>query len=219
MTKIIFTILFGVAFQFVFGQSELKNDFDQSVGHLKSGNYKVAVNGFSEVLAKATDVDLKKFCLIYRAFSYNGLDEFDKAIADLDKAVELDPDDLATYTDRGKTKGYINDLEGAKKDFLFVLTRDTVGDQAKAAYHYLGKISYAEKHFEQSIRYFNKLIALVPRDSDAYFTRAAAKGMISDLAGSIEDYSKAIGIDPDFAEAYANRGVAKINLLTRNGNI
>ena len=40
-----------------------------------------------------------------------------------------------------------------------------------------------------------------------------------DVAGSIKDYDKAIEINPSYMEAYANRGVAKINMLTTKGNI
>ena len=40
-----------------------------------------------------------------------------------------------------------------------------------------------------------------------------------DSQGSIKDYDKAIELNPDYKEAYANRGVAKINLLTTGGNI
>jgi len=177
------------------------------------------VDGFSNLLTKATDDKLKKYCFIYRAFSYNGLDDFTNAIADLDKAIDLDPNDLASYTDRGKTKAYAKDLEGAKKDFLFILTKDSTGGQAEAAFYYLGKIAYQEGQFEQSIKYYDKLLALVPNDSEAYFNRAAAKGMIMDVAASIKDYDKAIELNPSYMEAYANRGVAKINLLTTKGNI
>ena len=38
-------------------------------------------------------------------------------------------------------------------------------------------------------------------------------------AESIKDYDQAILLDSTYKEAYANRGVAKINLLTKNGNI
>jgi hypothetical protein len=52
-----------------------------------------------------------------------------------------------------------------------------------------------------------------------FINRGAAKDMIMDPAGSIKDYDKAIQLDPDYSEAYANRGVAKINLLRKNGSI
>lgn len=219
MHKFIITFLISLTVLLSYGQAELKNDFDKAKEFLKSENYQKAVNSFSNVLAKATDDKLKKYCFIYRAFSYNGLNDFKNAITDLDKAIELDPNDLASYTDRGKTKAYANDLDGAKKDFLFILAKDSTGGQAEAAFYYLGKIAYSEGHFEQSIKYYDKLLALVPKDSEAYFNRAAAKGMIMDVAGSIKDYDKAIEFNPNYMEAYANRGVAKINMLTTKGNI
>lgn len=219
MTKIILTFLICLTVQLSYGQAELKNDFDKAKEFLKSESYKKAVDAFSKVLAKATDDKLKKYCFIYRAFSYNGLNDFKNAIEDLDKAIELDPSDLASYTDRGKTKAYAKDLDGAKKDFLFILTKDSTGGQAEAAFYYLGKIAYSEGQFELSIKYYDKLLALAPKDSEAYFNRAAAKGMIMDVAGSIKDYDKAVEINPNYMEAYANRGVAKINMLTVKGNI
>jgi tetratricopeptide (TPR) repeat protein len=219
MHKFILTFLFGLTVQIALGQAELKSDFDKAVKLLKSENYKKAVDAFSNVLTKATDDKLKKYCFIYRAFSYNGLNDFKNAITDLDKAIELDSNDIASYTDRGKTKAYAKDLDGAKKDFLFILTKDSTGRQAEAAFYYLGKIAYSEGQFEQSIKYYDKLLNLVPKDSEAYFNRAAAKGMIMDVTGSIKDYDKAIELNPNYMEAYANRGVAKINLLTSKGNI
>ena len=41
----------------------------------------------------------------------------------------------------------------------------------------------------------------------------------ADLDGSIKDYDQAIQLKPNYAEAFANRGVAKINLLITRGNI
>jgi tetratricopeptide (TPR) repeat protein len=219
MHKFIFTIIIGLTVQIANGQAELKNDFNKAKELLKSESYKKAVDAFSNVLAKSTDDKLKKYCFIYRAFSYNGLNDFKNAITDLDKAIELDPNDLASYTDRGKTKAYAKDFEGAKKDFLFILTKDSTSGQAEAAFYYLGKIAYQEGQFEQSIKFYDRLLSLAAKDSEAYFNRAIAKGMTMDVVGSLKDYDKAIELNPNYMEAYANRGVAKINLLTSKGNI
>jgi tetratricopeptide (TPR) repeat protein len=219
MHKVIITFLFGFLSQIGYGQAELQSDFDKGVKLLKSEDYKKAIAAFSDVLKKATDPQLKKFCYIYRAFSYNGLDDFKNSIPDLDKAIELDPTDLASYTDRGKTKAYTNDLAGAKKDFLHILTEDSVDEQGQAAFYYLAKIEYKLGNFSSSIAYYDKIISLITNDPELYFNRGAAKGMLMDSEGSIKDYDKAIVLNPNYMEAYANRGVAKINLLTTKGNI
>lgn len=219
MHKFILTLIIGLTFQFAHGQAELKSDFDKAVKLLQSNNYRKAVDAFSDVIKKATDKELKKFCFIYRAFSYNGLDDFKNAITDLDNAIELDPSDLASYTDRGKTKAYANDLDGAKKDFLFILAKDSIGEQGQAALYYLAKIEYQLSKFQNSIGYYDKLIQLTSNDPELYFNRGAAKGMLMNSEGAIKDYDKAIELKPNYMEAYANRGVAKINLLTTKGNI
>ena len=218
-SKLILSFLICLTIQFAHGQAELKGDFDKAVKFLQSENYIKAVDAFSNVLTKATDDKLKKYCFIYRAFSYNGQSDFENAIADLDEAIKLDPNDLASYTDRGKTKAYIKDFDGANKDFLFILTKDSTGEQGEAAFYYLGKIAYQVGQFHESIRYYDQLLVLAPNDSEAYFNRAVAKGMIRDATGSIKDYDNAIKLNPNYTEAYANRGVAKINLLTSKGNI
>jgi tetratricopeptide (TPR) repeat protein len=219
MYKITTTLLFGLLALSGYGQAVLKSDFDKGVKFLQSENYKKAIETFSDVLKKATDGNLKKFCYIYRAFAYNGISDYKNSIPDFDKAIELDPADLASYTDRGKAKAYSNDLDGAKADFLYILTKDSVDEQGQAALYYLAKIEYERKKFKESIAYYNKSISLTPNDAELYFNRGAAKGMLMDNEGSIKDYDKAIELKPGYTAAYANRGVAKINLMTTKGNI
>lgn len=43
---------------------------------------------------------------------------FDAAVADLDQAIELDPDNTDVYYNRGKTKTSLNDAEGAIGDYI-----------------------------------------------------------------------------------------------------
>ena len=44
-----------------------------------------------------------------------------------------------------------------------------------------------------------------------------AKDDLKDYYGAIADYTKAIELDPDYASAYANRGINKENLGDLNG--
>jgi tetratricopeptide (TPR) repeat protein len=219
MKRILLTSLYVLIFITSFGQAELKSQFEKATDYLKKGNYKNAIKEFSAILDKTTETRVKKFALIYRGFAKNGLNEFSSAITDFDKAIELDPDDLATYIDRGKSKIYAGNNEAAIKDFEFVLTRDSVNEQGQGALFYLANIAYKAGEFELSIKNYDKLILLTPEDAEVYFNRGVSKGMIMDRQGSIKDYDKAIELNPDYKEAYANRGVAKINLLTTGGNI
>lgn len=219
LRNIISTVLLLLAFQYSHAQADLKPEFDKAVKLLQTDNYSQAEKIFTDILTKTKDDKLKKYCYIYRSFCYNGTGEYKKSVADMDKAIVLDPGDLASYTDRGKAKAFASDLNGARQDFLFILTKDSSGSQALAAYYFLGKIAYQQQQYEQSVIYYDHFVALDSTDSEVYFNRGAAKDMMMDPAGSVIDYSKAIKLFPAYKEAYANRGVAKINLLSRKGNV
>ena len=49
-------------------------------------------------------------------------------------------------------------------------------------------------------------------DDDAYFNRGFAKNELGDYQGAIDDYTKAIGIDPSNGDAFINRGATKFEL-------
>lgn len=221
MRRTAMTILSLVIYLSCYSQSGELQIFKKGVSELKSENYQEAIRIFSQVLLETKDPGLQKFSHIYRAFAYNGIQDFNKSIADLDSAVIIDPKDIATFIDRGKTKGYARDLDGAKHDFKYVLTKDSTTEQGQAAFFYLGTIAYQQKQFKESIGWYDKFISLNTNDAEAYFNRGAAKGMLIpfDLEGSIKDYDMAIKLDPNYAEAYANRGTAKINLFTTRGVI
>ncbi|MEO5946427.1 MAG: hypothetical protein ABIP79_06385 [Chitinophagaceae bacterium] len=218
LRKIISIFLLLFLFQHSNAQAELKPDFDKAVKLLQIEDFTNAEKAFTDLLTKATDDELKKFCYIYRSFCYNGLGNFKSSVEDMNKAIALDPTDLASYTDRGKAKAFANDLNGARQDFLFILTKDSIGQQAQGAFYFLGKIAYKQAYYQQSVLYYDRLVALDSTDAEVYFNRGAAKDMLLDAAGSISDYTKAIHYKPNYMEAYAKRGVAKINLLSKKGN-
>ncbi|MGE0638023.1 MAG: pilus assembly protein PilF, partial [Bacteroidia bacterium] len=56
-----------------------------------------------------------------------------------------------------------------------------------------------------------------PKDENAYFFRAVCNAKLMDLGNSISDYSQAIAINDEFAQAYLNRGNAKFKLNDKQG--
>lgn len=56
-----------------------------------------------------------------------------------------------------------------------------------------------------------------PSDSERYFNRAISKHKLKDYKGAIEDYTKAIEIDPYYSAAYNNRELAKTELKENKG--
>ncbi|GBF22815.1 hypothetical protein tpqmel_0219 [Candidatus Gastranaerophilus sp. (ex Termes propinquus)] len=56
------------------------------------------------------------------------------------------------------------------------------------------------------------MIAFDPTSALAYYYRGICNFELEDFMSSIEDYSKAIELQGDFAKAYYNRGTSKFHL-------
>jgi len=62
------------------------------------------------------------------------------------------------------------------------------------------------------ILFFSLIISCQSQTAEEFFEKGNVKDYLQDYSGAISDYNKAIEINPDYAEAYSNRGIAKINL-------
>lgn len=210
ITVIIFLLAISIG---LYAQEEAQKAFSDGVRQLKAENFVAAESFFSTAIEKEETKNGLKMSYIYKAFSLNGQGKYDEAIVCFDQAIEIDSLDPASYTDRALAFSYNQDYPNAIADFEKVLTLDSTGRQAEAAYFYLGKIKMLTYENEAAIPYFDKLIDLVPTDAEAYFLRGTAKSNVMDSDGAIADFDKAIEQQPNYMEAYANRGVQKINKL------
>lgn len=198
------------------GQEEAQKAFSEGVRLLKAEKFIKAEKCFSEAISKGETKNGLKMSYVYKAFSLNGQGKYDSAIICFNQAIEIDPLDPATYTDRAKTYSYKKDYNKAIEDYNKVLELDSTGKQAEAAFYYLGRTKMLIGKDEEAIKHFDKLLELVPTDYEGYFLRGTAKSNIMDIDGSIKDFDLAINYNPNYMEAYANRGVQKINKIPTN---
>ncbi len=213
MKYLLVSFLFLLTTTFVKGQEEAQKAFSEGVRLLKAEKFADAERNFSLAISKGETKNGLKMSYIYKAFALNGQNKYDDAISCFDKAIEMDSLDPATYTDRAKTFSYKKDYNKAINDFNKVLEFDTTAKQAETAYYYLGRIKMLQGKNEEAIKYFDKLLMLVPTDAEGYFLRGTAKSNIRDIDGSIKDFDLAIKYNANYMEAYANRGVQKINKI------
>jgi tetratricopeptide (TPR) repeat protein len=128
---------------------------------------------------KAIEADPTYFMGYFaRALVWVDKKENDKAIADCTKAIELKPDFADAYFNRGVA--WQNKKENDK----------AIADYDKAIINY------------------DKAIEINPKDAELYIWRGITWYNKEDYDKAIADYTKAIENNPDFADAYYNRGLA-----------
>ncbi len=128
---------------------------------------------------------------------------WEAAIAELDKAIELDPTLAAAYNNRGRAYSELGQHERAIAEYgkAIELNPDAV------AYYNRGSLYSDLGQWEQAIADYDKAIELKP-DFAAYMNRGFAYLGLKQWDQAIADYDKAIELDSAKALAYANRGVA-----------
>jgi tetratricopeptide (TPR) repeat protein len=65
-----------------------------------------------------------------------------------------------------------------------------------------------DRHFSESIHYFDEAIAINPDYADAHFNRGISLQHLGRLEEALESYAKTIRILPHFSEAYFNSAIA-----------
>jgi tetratricopeptide (TPR) repeat protein len=130
----------------------------------------------------------------------------DGALADLAKAIELDPKYAPAYHARGIVKKERGDLDGALDD----LTKGIELDPRRAsAYANRGSVKHAKLDFDGALADYTKAIELDPKSGLTYFMRGSLKAMKRHLDGALADLTKAIELDPKYADAYRSRRLVK----------
>ena len=144
---------------------------------------------------------------------------YDRAIGDFNKAITLDSTDMASFIDRGLSNMEAGYIDNAKSDFNFVIANNSNKRMRENALYWLARIGYNTGDYKGAVANCNMYLLSRPNDPEVIFFRASAYSMLFDFEKSIDDYSRIIELSPSSYYAYANRGVAKINQLTGNGNL
>ena len=152
--------------------------------------------------------DNKEAALVDRGIAYANKGDFDSAIADYDKALELKPDDADVFYNRGNSHEKKGEIDKAIADYDKAI--ELKPDDGYAFYN--RGFAYENKgDFDSAIANFDKALELKPDDGDAFGNRGLAYANKGDFDRAIADYNKAVEIYPDYEAAFFNRGLAYEN--------
>ena len=122
--------------------------------------------------------------------------DWDSAIADYDRAIEIDPDNARIYTIRGNVKFSLKDYTGAVADYDRAIELDP---SSAWAYDSRGRSRNNSKDYAGAVADYDRAIELDPGNARAYASRGRSKNNLKDYAGAVADYDRAIELDSTLA--------------------
>ena len=109
--------------------------------------------------------ELVAFFYRKRGNAYQELKKYRQAIADYDRALELDPNDTTTYRDRGRAYYWHNEYQQALSDYNRVLE---LNPNSAAFYNWRGWTYFWLKEHRKALSDFNQALELNPNHASAY---------------------------------------------------
>jgi tetratricopeptide (TPR) repeat protein len=146
--------------------------------------------------------------LLNRSRLYNQRRDYDRAVADVNRAFEGDLSDYGKrvgYGERGYAYQAKGDNDRAIADYTNSIQLDADNYVTLTA---RGNAYRAKGDLDRAIADYDHVIALYPKYALAYYNRCLAYREKGDLDHAIDDCSQAIALYPQYRDAYYYRGYA-----------
>jgi tetratricopeptide (TPR) repeat protein len=132
--------------------------------------------------------------------------DLDGAIADYNRAIELDPKVPYVYDYRGFARRDKGDLDGAIADYNTAIELDP---HDANGYHNRALSKQTKGDWDGALADFDRAIELVPSEPHACNNRGLVKQAKGDWDGALLDFNRAVELEPKDAHAYYNRAFIK----------
>ena len=110
------------------------------------------------------------------------------AIDDWSKAIEINPEFAAAYNNRGYAKYNLNDYQGAIADYDKAIENNP---QDEIVYLNRGVAKYNLKDYKGAITDLDQYIEINPHHANPYYISGLARELANDLEGACDDWRKA----------------------------
>ena len=153
------------------------------------------------------DENILNYWSLLKVYKYRK--DYKKQIEVFDKLEKLTPNDETIYSERGLAKMKLGEYETAIVDFTKFLEFEDISDNDLAAAYGNRGVCYTQlEKDEEALSDLDITVEMCP-SAQAFVNRGVAKsfGMSQDVA--IEDYKKALELEPDFPDAYFNTGISQ----------
>ena len=146
------------------------------------------------------EIDLSLYTSQAETNKENG--QYNLAIEDYTKVIELDPENNWSYQSRAQCYYELNQYEEAIEDYTKAI--EIVSDWW-GYYRNRGRCYEELRQYNHAIKDYSKMVELNPKDSYGYILRADCYKILKKHELAIKDYTKAIKLGPEFYWNYKAR--------------
>ncbi|MCW3121782.1 MAG: hypothetical protein JWQ38_1274 [Flavipsychrobacter sp.] len=132
------------------------------------------------------------------------------------KAVQLKPDYVKAYYNRGMAFDALFDFKSAVADYSKAIS---LKPKYPEAYNARGWAYFGLRDNNAAIQDYNTAIAMDTKYPEAYNNRGWTRYAMGDTVNALADYDQAVIINPSFAKPYYNRAAIKVNRNDLKGAI
>lgn len=162
--------------------------------------WKDSITLWNDVLAKFPD------CAIAynnrgNAYNFNG--QYEKALNDFNRAIEINPALELAYFNRGKIYEKLKDYNRAIEDFTNALN---IQPAFVIGYVDRGAIYSRIGEYDKAYNDLSHALQLNPHLAEAYYNLGVLYFNLKDYNLALENYNKALDIDPYLSVAYVSKG-------------
>jgi tetratricopeptide (TPR) repeat protein len=147
------------------------------------------------------------FAYNQRAILWKDRKEYDKALADYDQAIRLEPAVAVHLHNRGVMWAVRGQHDKALADYDKALA---LKPDYMLAYRLRGQSYHALKDYEKALSDFDTAVELSPNFAGLYYDRGNARAAMKDDANALADQERAIALDPTEAGPYRSRALIRL---------
>jgi clan AA aspartic protease (TIGR02281 family) len=165
----------------------------------ESGDLAGALEDFNMSIKENPDIGVAWAC---RGHVKNDLANYNAAILDLTKAIELDSLDSKSFNNRGKAYYMLGSYNLALSDYNKSIKKNPINAKA---YNNRAVAKEVLGNQEGALSDYNIAITLNPNIADIYHNRGTLKYVDGDLNSALEDINEAIKLNPEKGLYFASR--------------
>jgi len=186
-------------------KSDFEEEYDLIVKLSEEYKYDHALSIIEFIITKEPSVKAYN----NRALIYWELEEYDKALEEYTRCIEIDPEYVSPYNRRANLYYELEEYDKALEDYARCIEIDP---KFLKAYFNRANLYQNLEEYDKALKEYARCIEIDPKDLIAYNRRAFLYEELEEYDKALEEYARCIEIDPKDLIAYFNRANLYQNL-------